>query len=136
LAVKVTPGQQHESTCIESVVQAVKVVQLKGRPKWRPKHLAGDKSYSYPRIRAWLRAHDIQAVIPQRSDQCANHRGRPLNFDRARYRQRNVIERYVGWLKENRRIAVRYKKLATNYLVMLHLAMIERYLVAPFPNIA
>ena len=134
MAVKVTPGQQHESTCFENVVQAVNISQPLGRPRWRPKHLAGDKGYSYPRIRAWLRKHDIQAVIPQRDDQRANQRGRPLNFDQARYRQRNVIERCVGWLKENRRVAVRYEKLATNYLGMLRLAMIERCLVKPFPN--
>lgn len=134
LAVILTPGQQHESTCFESVVQAVRIASPKGRARWRPKRLAGDKGYSYPRIRAWLRTHGIEAVIPQRDDQRAQHRGRPLKFDRQIYRQRNVVERCVGWLKENRRVATRYEKLATNYLGMLKLAMIKRYLVTQFPN--
>ena len=134
LAVEVTPGQQHESTCFESVVQAVHVAQPRGRPRWRPKRLAGDKGYSYPRIRAWLRKHRIEAVIPQRDDQRAKHRGRPLTFNRTVYRQRNVVERCVGWLKENRRVATRYEKLAINYLGMLKLAMIKRYLAVEFPN--
>ena len=134
MAVKITPGQQHDSTCFESVVQAVHLMQLRGRPRWRPKHLGGDKGYSYPRIRAWLRTHGIEAVIPQRDDQRAHHRGRPLKFNRDLYRQRNVVERCIGWLKENRRVATRYEKLATNYLGMLKLAMVMRYLTDPFPN--
>ncbi len=134
LAVEVTPGQRHESTCFESVLQAVCIAQPRGRPRGRPKRLAGDKGYSYPRIRVWLRRHRIEAVIPQRKDQRASHRGRPLKFDREAYRQRNVVERCIGWLKENRRVAVRYEKLATNYLGMLKLAMIQRYLRNQFPN--
>lgn len=128
LAILVTPGQRHESTCFESLVQAVQIKQPNGTGRWRPRRLAGDKGYSYPRIRAWLREHRIEAVIPQRADQRARHKGRPLKFDADAYRQRNVVERCVGWLKENRRVAVRYEKLATNYLGMLKLAMLKRYL--------
>jgi transposase len=133
LVVEVTPGQQHESTCFESVVQAVRIRQSNGNMRWRPRRLAGDKGYSYPRIRTWLREHRIEAVIPQRDDQRTQHRGRPLKFDRDAYRQRNAVECCVGWLKENRRVAVRYEKLATNYLGMLKLAMLKRYLPV-FPN--
>ncbi len=57
-----------------------------------------------------------------------------MKFDRQAYRQRNVVERCIGWLKENRRVAVRYEKLAINYLGMLKLAMIQRYLTTEFPN--
>ena len=134
LAVKVTPGQQHDSTVFESVVQAVRIAQPRCKSRWRPKRLAADKGYSYPRIRAWLRKHAIEAVIPQRDDQRARHRGRPLKFNPDAYRQRNVVERCIGWLKENRRIGTRHEKLATNYLGMLKLAMIKRYLAAEFPN--
>ncbi len=134
MAVKLTPGQQHDSTIFEAVVQAVRIAQPHGRPRWRPKRQAGDKGYSYPRIRTWLRQHGIEAVIPQRDDQRARHRGRPLKFNKDLYRQRNVVERCIGWLKEYRRIATRHEKLATNYLGMLKLAMIKRYLVTEFPN--
>ncbi len=134
LAVKVTPGQQHDSTVFEDVVQAVRIAQPHSRPRWRPKRLAADKGYSYPRIRAWLRKHCIEAVIPQRDDQLAQHRGHPLKFDREVYCRRNVVERCIGWLKENRRIATRHEKLATNYLGMLKLAMLKRYMAGEFPN--
>ncbi len=134
LVVEVTPGQRHESTCFEKVVRAVRISQPKGRPRCRPRRLAGDKGYSYPAIRRWLRRRRIEAVIPQRKDQRRRHRGRPLKFDRQAYRQRNVVERCIGWLKENRRVAVRYEKLAINYVGMLKLAMIQRYVTAEFPN--
>jgi transposase len=46
-------------------------------------------------------------------------------FDREAYRRRNVVERCVGWLKENRRLATRYEKLAVNFLALVKLAMIR-----------
>lgn len=134
LTVHLTPGQRHESTCFEQVVQSVRVYQPSGRSRWRPHSLAGDKAYSIPRIRKWLRRHGIKAVIPQKSDEIHRHRGRPIKFDREAYRQRNVVERCIGWLKENRRIATRYEKLASNYLGMLKLAMIKKYMACAFPN--
>ncbi|ELQ10895.1 transposase IS4 family protein [Pseudomonas fluorescens BRIP34879] len=39
----------------------------------------------------------------------------PRLFDRPKYRQRNIIERMFGWLKENRRIGTRYDKLASSF---------------------
>jgi transposase len=94
----------------------------------RPGCVAGDKGYSYPRIRAWLRRHGVKAVIPQWSDQQAHHRGRPLKFDKEVYKKRSVIECCIGWLKESRRIGTRFEKLALNFLAMIKLAIIRRYL--------
>jgi transposase len=39
-----------------------------------------------------------------------------------------VVERCIGWLKEARRLATRYEKLARNFLAMVYLAMIRRVL--------
>jgi transposase len=90
--------------------------------------VAGDKAYSVARIREWLRTRAISAVIPQRSDQLARHRGRPLAFDKSAYRRRSIIECCIGWLKECRRIGTRFEKLAINYLAMVKLAIIDRIL--------
>jgi len=114
-------------------MNAVRIPQCKGRPRSRPARLAADKGYSYPWIRAWLRRHKIAAVIPQRSDQQRRHIGRPLMFDKETYRRRNVIECCVGWLKECRRIATRFEKLALNFLAMIKVAIIGRYLSRDFP---
>lgn len=88
----------------------------------RPDAVAGDKGYSYPRIRHWLRRRGIEAVIPTRSNQPRER------LDRVKYRGRNVVERCIGWLKESRRVATRYEKLATHYLAMVKLAIIQRCL--------
>ena len=89
--------------------------------------------------RRWLRARHVRAVIPERCDQRdrrARRPGRRLEFDRDAYRQRNVIERAVGWLKEHRRIATRYEKLAIQYLAMLYVGLVEKYLITLFANTA
>jgi transposase len=126
LAADVTAGQRHESTRLEAVMDQVRIPNRCGRPRCRPVALAGDKGYSYPRVRAWLRRHGIRAVIPRRKDQRPDD-GR-VKFDRATYRRRAVVEQCVGWLKECRAVATRFDKLAVNYLATVKLAMIQRYL--------
>ena len=44
------------------------------------------------------------------------------------YRERNVVERLVGRLKEYRRIATRYDKLAASYLAFVQLAALRIWL--------
>lgn len=115
-------------------MNAVRIPQPKGPPRCRPARLAGDKGYSYPCIRAWLHRHKIEAVIPQRCDQQRRHIGRPLAFDKDAYRRRSVIECCVGWLKGCRRIATRFEKLAVNFLAMMKVAIIGRYLRIAFSD--
>lgn len=66
--------------------------------------------------------------MPQREDHRRRHRGRPLTFDCEAYRRRCVIACCLGWLKESRAVATRFDKLARDYLAMLKLAFIRRYL--------
>jgi transposase len=127
MSVQVTPGQTHESAAFESTVDAVRIKQPNGRPRARPRRIAGDKAYDIPRIRRWLRRHRIGAVIPEKNRPHGRKRGRPPAFDREAYRRRNVIERCIGWLKHARRIATRYEKTAVNFLAMLKMAIIQHY---------
>jgi transposase len=117
LGALVSAGESHESKYFEALLDTVQI----GR-RCRPVAVAGDKGYSYPRIRRWLSSHGIKAVIPSRSNQPA------VRLDRSKYRRRNVVERCIGWLKCCRRVATRYEKLATHYLAMVKLAMIKRCL--------
>jgi transposase len=129
MAVTVTAGQRHESTQFEAVMDCVSVRRPVGRPRRRPRRVAGDKGNSYDRIRRWLRRRGIAAVIPTRKGQ------RPVRpFDRPTYRRRNIVERLVNWLKERRRLATRFEKLAENFLAMVKLAMMERLLKALLPD--
>jgi transposase len=61
----------------------------------------------------------MQPVIPLRSMKRTPKPGLPRLFDRPKYRQRNIIERMFGWLKENRRIVTRFGKLAKSYAAMV-----------------
>ena len=114
LGALVTAGQAHESRSFEALMDTVKI-----RRRRRPDAVAGDRGYSYPRIRAWCARRGIEAVIPPRRDQPRER------LDRRKYRRRNVVERCIGWLKKSRRVARRYEKLATHSLAMAKLAMIQ-----------
>ncbi len=118
-----TAGQCHESTEFEVVLDIVRVPQPSGPPRKRPKAVAGDKAYGVEQAREWLKRRRIEDVIPTKS----NQERRP-GFDEEKYRRRNVVERCIGWLKECRRIATRFEKLAVNFVAMFKLAMIRRYL--------
>ena len=107
-------------------MNTVRIPGRRGRPRCRPVRLAGDKGYSYPRIRRWPRRYGIKDVIPRRKDQKPDDRRHRL--DRAVYRRRSVVEQCVGWLKECRAVGTRFDKLAVNYKATVQLAMIQRYL--------
>ena len=103
------------------------IASRKHRRRRKPRKVACDKGYSVQRIRDWLKVRGIQAVIPHKSNEHARHDPN-VKFDKATYRQRAVVEQCVGWLKECRRIGTRFEKLAVNFIGMLQLAMIRRYL--------
>ncbi len=104
-------------------MNGVRPVVLESLRSGRPDRFAGDKSYSIAWIRSWLQRLGIGPVLPAREGQ-----DRDPGFDKQAYKGRNVVERLVGWLKESRRVATRYEKLAVSYLAMVKLAMIRRLL--------
>jgi len=101
-----------------------------GRILAPPSKLAGDKAYSYWPVLGWLRRRRIHPVIPPRKEQTAERFRRPL--DRRAYRQRNIIERLIGWLKHRRRLATRFEKLATRFGAMIRVAFLEIYFKVVF----
>jgi transposase len=73
--------------------------------------LIADKAYDTNAFRRLLAEHETEAVIPSIA------RRKPMiPHDAAAYRQRNLIERMFGRLKDFRRVATRYDKLARNFL--------------------
>lgn len=91
-----------------------------------PVALAGDKGYRADWIDEHLLALDIVPVIPSKTNE--DRDARPVVFDKEAYRDRNIIERLIGWLKECRRIFSRFEKTAKNYAGMIRMAIIQRYL--------
>jgi len=134
LAAELTAGQAHESTQAESVIAWALAHQSRDGENLRlPAKLLGDKGYSVERVREWLRDLGIEPVIARKSNEVARE-SEP--FDSKTYRKRNGIERCVGWLKECRRFATRFEKLAVRFLAMVQLAIIRRYLRVGFSNSA
>jgi transposase len=90
-----------------------------------PIKLAGDKGYSYDKIRDQLEGCGIEPVIPRKSNQTS-----PVGekFDKKTYRKRSRVECAVGWLKECRRLGTRYEKLALNFVAFIKLTFMLKYL--------
>ena len=111
MTILLTPGQQHESTVFEQLMEQGAVKRPgSGRPKLRPKRVVGDKGYSSGKSRRYLRRRGIRYTIPRRKNE-----QRTGPFDRAIYRERNRVERLINRLKQFRRLATRYEKRRTNY---------------------
>ena len=71
----------------------------------------------------YLRRRGIRFTIPRLSNE-----PRHGLFSREIYRQRNIVERAINRLKQFRRIATRYEKLAANYTAMITIACILLWL--------
>lgn len=119
-----TGGERHEQIALEAVLdQGAIRRRSRGRPRLRPRRIAGDKSYSSPTARGRIRRRGIGPVIPTKSNEPHD----PA-FDREAYRERNRVERLINRLKQNRRIATRYEKRGINYAAMLTLGMVLLWL--------
>ncbi len=79
--------------------------------------LIADRGYDSNAIRAAVKNQKAEVVIP-----ATRSRRAPIPYDRDVYRSRNLVERLWCRLKDWRRIATRYDKLATNYMAGVFLA--------------
>jgi transposase len=105
-----TAGQRGDAPTFPDLLDAV--------PESCPvEALAADKAYDSDAIRRRLAEREIEAVIPSLA--C---RKEPIGYDAAKYRRRNEVERLVNRLKQFRRVATRYDKLAATFLAFVHLS--------------
>jgi transposase len=109
IAFALTPGNVADITIAVPLISAV-------RP---PRRLIADKAYDVDSLRHWLKGRRTKAVIPSTATRTV-----PYPLDRAAYRRRNLIERLFGRLKNWRRIATRYDRLARNYMAALALVAV------------
>ena len=79
--------------------------------------LVADKGYDSDAFRQGLRQCGIQPCIPPRSN-----RKHPQTYSKASYRKRHVVENFFERIKNFRRVATRYDKLAQTYLGFVCLA--------------
>ena len=85
-------------------------------------HLLADRAYDANALRGLLAERGTMAVIPS-----TRSRTTPIPHDKDLYRQRNRIERMFCRLKDFRRVATRYDKLARNYDAAVHIAAIVAF---------
>jgi transposase len=85
--------------------------------------LLADRGYDADWIRALVTKQRAWANIPPRSN-----RNDPICFSPHLYRARNLVERFFNKIKQCRRVATRYDKLAANYLAFVQLASIRLWL--------
>jgi len=80
-------------------------------------YLLGDKGYDANALRQSLREAGATPVIPGR-----RNRKRTVRYDKCRYKDRHLVENAFCRLKDFRRIATRYDKLADNFMSAVALA--------------
>lgn len=103
-----TPGQDADVTQAETLLQAIPFEVV-----------IGDKGFDSQKLVAFIEAHGGEAVIPSRKN-CTEQR----DYDRERYKDRNLVERFWNKIKQYRRVATRYEKTARNFLAFIHVVSI------------
>jgi transposase len=115
IVVLLTPGEAHEAPMLEPLLSAVKIGGKSGAPRQRFDTVSGDKGYDGAAQRATIRRHGSGPLIPHRKQRDGSYPAGAKAFDKELYKRRTVIERLIGKLKEYRRIATRYDKLAESF---------------------
>ncbi|MGH6892743.1 MAG: IS5 family transposase [Dongiaceae bacterium] len=104
LSILLTGGEAHDCPIAERLIRRNKAA----------KKLLGDKAYDSAQLREWLEDRGTKAVIPNKSN-----RKQPFSFNKKSYKERRRIENAFCRLKDFRRIATRYDRLARNFLASI-----------------
>ncbi len=102
-----TGGEAHDCPVANRLIRRVKPA----------KHMLGDKAYDSGELREELDERGTKPVVPNRTS-----RNQPFRFSKRLYKLRWRVESAFNRLKDFRRIATRYDKLARNYLSSVCLA--------------
>ena len=86
------------------------------------KLIIADKGYDSDDLRDWLEIEGIKSVIPKR-----RYKGQKPEDNPEMYRERNLIERAFGRLKDFRRFATRYDKRAHVFEATVALCAIKSW---------
>ncbi len=112
LAFLLTGGQVADCTAADTLLDLLPTTAL----------LHGDKGYDSNAVRRKIEAMGAAPNIPPK----VNRRWKPC-FSPFLYRGRNAIERMFNRLKDFRRIATRYDRLASNFLAAVCIAATVSY---------
>ena len=111
--VQLSSGDIHDSAIAEDVMDHIEL-----EPKETT--VLADKAYGTFEFREYIADRDADFCIPPKSNSVD-----PWYCDFVRYKERHVVECFFNKLKENRRIATRFDKLAYRFLAFVHLGCIR-----------
>lgn len=94
---------------------------LRGFEKGTVGHVLADAAYDSEAIRAQAKRMKARVCIRPHPTRKVKRR-----YDKVRYKNRNVIERFFCWIKRYRRVATRYEKKAANFAGFVWLAALLR----------
>jgi transposase len=83
----------------------------------QPGAVIADKAYDADVFLGMVSAREAQVVIPPTKTRTIQRR-----YSKGKYKQRNLIERFINRMKHYRRVATRYEKTARNFLAFTHIA--------------
>jgi transposase len=104
LSILLSGGEAHDCPPAQRLIRRTKAAEK----------LLGDRAYDSAALRQWLDDRGTKPVIPNKSN-----RKQPFSFDKNSYKQRHRIENAFCRLKDFRRIATRYDRLARNFLASI-----------------
>ncbi len=105
-----TSGEAHDNRLCAALLSELQPQTL----------LLADRGYDANWIRRFVAQRGAWANIPPK-----RNRKEPICFSPYLYRARNLVERFFNKIKQCRRVATRYDKLAANYLAFVKLASIR-----------
>ncbi len=104
LCFTLTGGQSHDITQAEALIADYKYG-----------HVIADRAYDSDDFLGTIADNGAIAVIPPRSN-----RNTSRSYDAHLYKERHLVECFIGKIKHYRRIFSRYDKLDRSYLGFLH----------------
>ncbi len=111
---KLTGGEALDYSAVDDLIAL---------PVAKPRLLSADKGYDGDEVRQGLLLRGILPIIPP----CSN-RKEAISCDFRRYKDRNRVERMFNRIKQFRRIATRYDKIAKSFLAFLRLAAVNLWM--------
>lgn len=104
IAFVLLPGQRHDVNLVDLLMNSVACGAF-----------LGDKAFDANKVRDFLAARKIEAVIPARKGTKGGD-----EYDKEKYKWRHLIENFFCKIKAFRRIATRYEKTDACFAAMIY----------------
>lgn len=100
LTFSLSADQRADSAYLTELLEKVRLPDRSGRPHKRGRYIVADKDYDSDALRRYCTRCGMRPITPQHRMHRRPSLSLPHQFDRPKYRQRTVVERLFGWLKE------------------------------------